>query len=299
MMSSCGVYGSTLSDDGNGVKRILQPTEDKYVKKIDMSRQIRFEFIETRLFWGDGLTAGELAEAFGITRQSAQSAIDDYRRRHPRQMRYDPKRKRHVPKSSFSPNYIRKAPIKFLDYLRGQTLAGFYREERGWSDIELTDVDRLLRPDLPIEPIRTVLSALLQKQVVHIDYRSKNRESATTRSISPNHLVFADDRYHLRAYCHHQKYFLDFALSRISRAEMTDEEWVSSVEDDGWNTFVALRFRPNPALPEEAREAVLKHYETGDSGCRVVKCREAIAYYIKRKLLTSDNKFGTPLWELF
>jgi len=271
---------------------------NKHVKKLDMPRQIRFEFIETRLFWGDGLTAGGLAEAFGITRQSAQSAIDDYRRRHPRQMRYDPKLKKHVPEASFSPIYIRKEPIKFLDYLRGQTLAGFYREERGWSDIELTDVDRLLRPDLPLEPIRTVLSALLQKQVVHIDYRSKNRESATVRSISPNHLVFADDRYHLRAYCHHQQHFLDFVLSRISRAEITNEEWVSSVEDDGWNTFITLCFRPNPALPKEAREAVLKHYETGDGNRRIVKCREAIAYYIKRKLLSSDNKFGVALWEM-
>jgi hypothetical protein len=271
---------------------------DEPVKKLDISRQIRFEFIETRLFWGDGLTAGDLAEAFGITRQSAQSAIEDYRRRHPWQMKYAPKLKKHVPEASFSPNYIRMAPVQFLDYLRGQTLAGFYREERGWSDIDLTDVDRLLRPDLPVEPIRTVLSALLQKQVVHIDYRSKNRESATSRSISPNHLVFADDRYHLRAYCHHMEAFLDFVLSRISRAETTDGEWVSSVEDDGWNTFVTLCFRPNPALPEEAQEAVLKHYQTGDSSRRIIKCREAIAFYIKRKLLSSDNKFGVALWEM-
>ncbi len=298
MLSSCGMFESTLSEDGKEVKTEITPKENKHVKKLDISRQIRFEFIETRLFWGDGLTAGDLAEAFGITRQSAQSAIEDYRRRHPRQMKYDPKRKRHVPESSFTPNYIRKAPVRFLDYLRGQTLAGFYREERGWSDIELTDVDRLLRPDLPVEPIRTVLTALLQKQVVHIDYRSKNRDSATTRSISPNHLVFADDRYHLRAYCHHQEVFLDFVLSRISRAEITDAEWVSSVEDHGWNTFVTLCFRPNPGLPEEARDAILKHYETGESGCWRITCREAIAYYIKRKLLSSDNKFGMGLWEM-
>ncbi len=298
MMSSCGIFESTLNDDVEEVKGEITPKENIHVKKLDMSRQIRFEFIETRLFWGDGLTAAELAENFEITRQSAQGAIEEYRRRHPRQMTYDASRKRHIPDPSFEPRYIRPEPIRFLDYLRGQSLVGFYREEQGWSDIELTDVDRLLRPTLPLEPIRTVLSALLQKQVVHIDYRSKNRESAMVRSISPNHLVFADDRYHLRAYCHHQQFFLDFVLSRISRAEITNEEWVSSIEDAAWNTVVTLRFRPNPALPLEAREAILKHYETGESGRRMINCREAIAYYIKRKLLSSDNKFGMALWEM-
>ncbi|MCF8142441.1 MAG: WYL domain-containing protein [Deltaproteobacteria bacterium] len=279
------------------VKKKEGPIRNKHVKKLDMFMLARFEFIETRLFWGEGLRASDLAEAFGITRQSAQTTIDDYRRRHPRQMRYDPKRKRHVPEDSFSPSYIRTAPIRFLDYLRGQTLAGFYREERGWSDIELTDVDRLLRPELPLETIRTVLSALLRKQVVQINYRSKNLESLTVRSISPNHLVFAEDRYHLRAYCHQKQYFLDFVLSRILWAEITNEEWVSSAEDKIWNTFTTLRFRPNPKLPMETQDAVLKNYETQESGYRIVRCREALAYYIKRKLLSSNNKYGTPLWE--
>jgi predicted DNA-binding transcriptional regulator YafY len=110
--------------------------------------------------------------------------------------------------------------------------------------------------------------------------------------------VFADDRYHLRAYCHHQQHFLDFVLSRISRADITNQEWVSSAEDDGWNTFVTLHFHPNPKLPAEAREAVLKHYETAMSGCRILTCRQAIAHYIKRKLLSTDNKFHMTLWKM-
>lgn len=261
-----------------------------------MSRRTRFEFIETRLFWGDGLTAGDLADMFGISRQSAQSAIDDYRRRHPRQMVYDLKQKRHVPDQSFEPQYVQTAPIRFLDYLRGQTLVGFYREEQDWSDLELTDVDRLLRPDLPLEPVRTVLSALLQELAVHIDYRSKSQGDLVSRTVSPNHLVFADDRYHLRAYCHARERFLDFVLSRITWAQLSDVEWVSSVEDDEWNAYVELRFRPNPSLPDEAREAILKHYDTQESGCWTVRCRKALAHYVKRKLLAPNDKFGMALW---
>jgi hypothetical protein len=268
----------------------------KHVKKFDMIKQIRFEFIETRLLWGKGLTAKDLTEAFEITRQSAQRTLDEYRQRHPRQMQYDARQKCHVPDSSFEPQYIRKAPLKFLDYLRGQNLVGFYREQRSWTDIEITDVDRHLRPELPLEPIQNVISALLQQQAVHIDYQSKTMDSAKSRSISPNHLIFADGRYHVRAYCHFRERFLDFVLSRILRAETTDEEWVSSAADENWNTFVEIRFYPNPDLPSEVKKAILKNYETEDSGHWIIRCRKALAHYIKRKQLSPNPKFVTALW---
>ena len=262
-----------------------------------MSDSVRFEYIETQLFWGGGLTASELAETFGLSRQSAQRAIDAYRRRYPGRMIYDPRAKRHVAAEGFRPQTIRTEPIRFLDYLRGQALMGYYRDEPDWSDLTLTDVDRLLRPDLPEEPPRTVLTALLQCRVVRIIYRSKSPESVTDRWISPNHLVFADDRYHLRAYCHTVKQFIDLVLSRILRAELTDEDWVSSREDREWNRIVELTFVPNPELPDEAREAILKHYDTPVSGRRTVRCRYALAYYVERKLTAPSRKFdGKPLW---
>ncbi len=263
-----------------------------------MSDSVRFEYIETRLFWGGGLTASELAETFGLSRQSAQRAIDAYRQCHPGQMVYDPRAKRHVAADGFRPRTIRPEPIRFLDYLRGQALMGYYRDEPEWSDLTLTDVDRLLRPDLPEEPTRTVLTALLQCRVVRVIYRSKNPESVTDRWISPNHLVFADDRYHLRAFCHTVERFIDLVLSRIQWAKLTDEEdWVPSHEDREWNRIVELAFIPNPELPAEAREAILKRYDTPVPGRRTVHCRYALAYYVERKLMAPSMKFdGKPLW---
>ena len=57
---------------------------------------IRFAYIETQLFWGDGLSAGELAKFFDSTRQTAQAVINAYRQQHPDQMEYDGSLKRHV-----------------------------------------------------------------------------------------------------------------------------------------------------------------------------------------------------------
>ncbi len=271
---------------------------DTSKQTIDISKQKRFEYIETQLFWGKGLKAGNLAETFGLSRQAAQAVIDSYRNRFPGQMEYNPYRKRHEPSENFKPMFIRTSPISFLDYLRGEKLMSYYRQGEDWSDFEMTDVDRLLRPDLPLRPIRVVLSGLLNHQVVRIDYHSKDREP-DTRSISPNHLIFADERYHIRAYCHKKNAFLDFVLSRISYAELSDEGWVPSREDREWHYIVTLRFKPNPNLPESVQNAILKSYEDKEEvedGCRIVRCKMALAIYVRRNLLADNRKYGMPLW---
>lgn len=258
----------------------------------------RFAYIETELFWGDGVTAGQVASTFGLSRQMAQRAIDRYRKEHPGQMYYAAKQKRHLPMTSFEPHYIRTTPIAFLDYLRGQALVGLYREDQNWSDLAVMDVDRLLRPDLPIPTIRTVLAALRRQQAVMIDYRKKSLEpgAVTSRVISPHHLVFADDRYHIRAFCHTKKRYLDFVLSRIVHAEIATDDWISAEYDREWNEFVELRLKPNPSLPASVQEAVLRGFEKAEPGSRSLRARKALLFYIKRKLLATDQKYNAPIW---
>ena len=71
----------------------------------------RFAYIETRLQWGDGLTARELAETFRLTRQTAQGLIDEYRRRYPGNLHFDPSFKKQLPgESSFPPVTYRRMP---------------------------------------------------------------------------------------------------------------------------------------------------------------------------------------------
>ncbi len=213
-------------------------------------------------------------------------------------MYYDAKQRRHMPAASFEPHYIRTTPIAFLDYLRGQALVGLYREDRDWSDLAVMDVDRLLRPELPVPTIRTVLAALRRRQAVMIDYRKKDLEPGmvTTRVISPHHLVFADDRYHIRAFCHTKERYLDFVLSRIVHAEIAADDWISAEYDREWSEIVELRLQPNPSLPISVREAVLRGFEKVESGFRSIRTRRALLFYIKRRLLAIDPKYNEPLW---
>ncbi|MFA7098261.1 MAG: WYL domain-containing protein [Gammaproteobacteria bacterium] len=272
--------------------------------KLDTSKRVRerFEFIETRLFWGNGITAILISNIFGISRQAAQKTIDDYRSLFPGQIEYNGSRKRHEPTKSFEPHFIRLNPLYFLDYLRGQSLAEYYREESEWSDITVTDVDRLLRPEIPTQPIKKVLYGLLHQKVVSIDYHKKDLEKGglTIRPISANHIVFADNRYHVRGYCHLKKAYRDFVLTRIVYAEILEgEEWVSTSEDKEWNEFIELKYKPNPELAESIRKSILQNYEYKESGIRRIRCRKAIAYYINKKLLAENNKYQKPLWILY
>ncbi len=258
----------------------------------------RMAYIETRLLWGEGLTARGLGDAFDISRPVAQKSIQTYRNMFPNQMTYDASQKCHMATSDFKARFIKQEPLKFLDYLRGETLTGYYKEERDWSDFEVEDVNLKLRHKLSFKIVKRIFTALKRKQTLSIEYKKKAIESGecTERIISPNHLVFAGNRYHVRAYCHLRHRFRDFVLSRIVSAELSPEDWIPSNEDREWNERITLSFKPNPLLPKSVQQAILRDYDTDESGKWCINCRKAMAHYIKHILMTPDKKLSIPLW---
>jgi hypothetical protein len=259
----------------------------------DMVR--RFAFIETRLLWGGGFTASELAAAFGIARQNAQQTIASYHRKHPRQMVYDRSHHRQVLAEDFRAHYIRDDAGRFLDYQRAIAHTALYHDDPSWVDLPFSDADNLSRPRYDKEATRAVLAALRRRDIVEVDYWSK--QSTRVRRISPHHLVFADGRYHVRAYCHDQCQWLDFVLPRIVAAQPVDGAWVSDVGDKDWHERRDLSFVVNPALPQSARAAVRIDYLSPGTERYVVKgVRTALAMYVQRRLCRRDWRFEIPLW---
>ncbi|MFO1433034.1 MAG: WYL domain-containing protein [Candidatus Competibacteraceae bacterium] len=254
----------------------------------------RFAFIESWVYWGDGLSAQELGKVFGLARQTAQGVIDSYRRQHPGALKYDEHRRRQLATPDFQPHYIQESPAAFLDHLRAQAMNAYYMQDQEWDELPFYDVDHWLRPQLHREPIKALLTALLEHKNITLYYQSKL--SARLREFSPNALIFAGNRYHIRGYCHLQQAFLDFVLSRIVQAEPSTTDWVSSRDDKAWNNFVTLRFQPHGELPEEARSALLHDFPMDAGGAYAVRCREALAFYITRELTAIDPRFSLPRW---
>lgn len=255
----------------------------------------RFAFIEARLLWADGVTATELADHFGIARPNAQQSIANYAKRYPGQLRYDSRQRRQVPTETFRPRYIRDGVSRFLDYQRASSYTAHFYDEPGWSDLPFTDADALARPLYDQAAVRKALTALRRRCVVTMGYWAK--AGARTRRISPHHLVHADERYHLRAYCHETEKFLDFNLARIVTAELADEAWVSDQTDRAWHRRVDLAFEINPALPSETQAALRQdHIKEGEPTLTIPGVREAIAFYVRRRFLRVDQQFKQPLW---
>lgn len=258
----------------------------------DMMR--RFAYIETQVLWGDGLTAGDLGAAFGIARQNAQAVVKAYRQRHPENLVYDRRRKRHVRAERFEARYIKKDPYLFLDYQRGMALAGYFQVADDWADLPFQDADRLLRPHLDGEAIRVVLTALRQRRTVKVVYLAKG--GARQRLLSPHQLVYADNRYHLRAFCHFRQIGRDFVLSRIQQAEFSREDWISGKYDEEWHRMETLRFDLNPELPEETRASLWLAYALDDRGCLTITLRKALSKYVVRRMTRPDAALKLPFW---
>lgn len=261
--------------------------------KHDMLR--RFSFIEARLLWAGGLTANDLAAAFGIARQNAQQSITTYARRHPGQLKYDRHQRRQVPTDAFEVRYIRDDVGRFLDYQRAVAHTALFYDEPDWADLPFTDADRFTHPLYDKDAARTALSALRRRMIVVIGYWAMR--GARTRRISPHHLVYADGRYHLRAYCLETEKFRDFAIARIVTAKLSDEPWISEADDKEWHERIDLEFEINPQLDDDAKAALEKDYMTAGASTLVIKgARRAIAYYIERRFTRIDHRYHLPLW---
>lgn len=256
----------------------------------------RFAYIETCLYWGVGITARQLGETFQIARQNAQATIDAYRQLHPNSMVYQPSRKRHEATDSFTPHYINQEPRRYLNYLRGNSLANQFWEDEEWSGLPVQDVDTLFRPYLETATVRKVVTAIQTQQALHLEYHAKVGIQHLT--VAPNQLVYASQRYHLRAYCYDWNKFIDLVLSRILRAELSDEDWVSSEEDTEWNRYVELQFIPNPALPEALKKTLLLDFRL-DENVYTIPVREALSAYVLREMERLDWKHKIPLWIRF
>lgn len=255
---------------------------------------MRFAFIESRVYWGNGFTAQQLATAFSLSRPHAQTVIDRYNQLHPNALWFDSKKRRQVAGPDFQPNYIRPATTPFLDYVRGQALIAYYLENAELIDLPFEDVERLLTPRLERRPLQAALQGLYEQKAVVLHYRAKT--GANLREISPHHLVFASNRYHLRAFCHVTRFFLDFSLARILYSELSTTPWVSARDDEEWDEIVTLHFRLNTELPLEAQDALRCDFSLDQDDSFSIRCRKAVRLYVRRSLLAVDEQFKMPRW---
>lgn len=256
-----------------------------------------FSYIETLLRWGDGVNTTDLKTAFGMNKKTAQKVITAYYEAYESNITYDCSKRRHVKKVEFkSKNNAIMDSLKFLNYLRGKHLCDLYydNEVGEWSDVSVKDFNRLIIPTLNYEIIHPVIVALRHRYTLAIKYLAKDpKDTLTIRTISPNRLVFAKNRYHIHAYCHSKECHLDFVLSRILHAKILNRyEYVGIEKSKEWNTRVKLTLEPAPTLDQKSRDALLIHFPQVVDGKLIIECSKTEAFYVKSELGVKDDNTG-------
>jgi predicted DNA-binding transcriptional regulator YafY len=138
-----------------------------------------------------------------------------------------------------------------------------------------------------------MLSAIQNEQTLSVLYHSN--DDKLRRTLSPHHLVYVNHRYHVRAYCHVDKVFLDFTLARMKAIKTSSLVWKAAIDDEQWNQYFQLCFKINPALPESVQSMMKIDYQlTGNEHC--ICTRKALRFYILRVMEQRHSLHNMPLW---
>jgi len=245
----------------------------------------RLEFIEFRLFWEGGINRADIMERFSVSVPQASKDLSLYEEKAPGNLVYDKRQKRYLAAPGFKPAFLKPEADIYLSQLRSVSDRVVSTEETWLSDMPETDAMPVPHRLVDVDVLRALLTAIRRQRAVEILYQSMNpaRSKPTWRWITPH--AFGNDslRWHVRAYCHIDKKFKDFLLSRCLEARGDGESGASPEDDVFWNETFQVVLSPNPELSQNQRAVVAQDYDMkGDQVS--VPVRRALLYYFEKRL---------------
>lgn len=266
------------------------------VYKLRWGVERRLEFIEFRLFWEGGVNRSDIMKEFGVSMPQASKDLALYQERAPGNIRYDRSRKKYFSQDSFQPKYIIPDADAYLEWKTENTTSN--KCFTGYQDKALSYMDKLPTPQRRIDTnvLRSLLGCVREKLSIEILYQSMNvaRPKPEWRRISPH--AFGNDglRWHTRAFCHIDRKFKDFILSRCLDIRLFDKAGVDAVDDKYWIEYFAVILCPNPKLSVSQQEVIAWDFVM-QNGEVVVPVRRALLYYFSKRLrLDRADNIGDP-----
>jgi predicted DNA-binding transcriptional regulator YafY len=263
----------------------MEHVVDKPAAKPRWGAEQRLEFIEFRLFWDGSVNRSDITERFGVSTPQASADLAQYRERAPENMRYDSSGKRYLPSETFEPRILRPNAERYLAQMRA--LAEDVISPLDTWMLPLADVGVTPVPSRRVDPetLRFFLTAIRTEHSVHIEYQSLNdsRPEPMWRWITPH--AFGTDglRWHVRAFCHIERAFKDFIISRCLAVGKMGPPEAKSSDDQEWQTFFTVVLIPNPKLSAAQQKTIERDYGMIDGRCEL-PVRLALLYYLDKRL---------------
>lgn len=261
----------------------------------------RLEFIEFRLFWEGGINRADIMDTFGVSVPQASKDLSLYEEKAPGNLRYDKREKRYIASETFKPTFLNPEPDRYLTQLRTVSDRIVTREETWLSDMPEADAMPVPHRRVDVDVLRALLSAVRERRAVEIHYQSMNpeRPEPKWRWITPH--AFGNDglRWHVRAFCHIDRKFKDFVLSRCLDARGDQEPGAAPEDDRFWNETFDVVLSPNPALSKSQQQIIAQDFSMSDNRV-TVPVRKALLYYFQKRLrldaiAAMDGPHETPV----
>jgi predicted DNA-binding transcriptional regulator YafY len=156
------------------------------------------------------------------------------------------------------------------------------------NDPILTDKDRLsdaisFRTAAPalfeVSVLQTLLTAIVQRRSVVIDYWAPSRNTQESRKVDPYHIAACDGQYYLFAHCHSRNALRQFVPARIRAIELTETVFE----------------RPDSFQVDDYLSGSLAVFGCGRNNPRTVKLRFTgqSVHYIRERLWHPTQQFET------
>jgi hypothetical protein len=245
----------------------------------------RLEFIEFRLYWEGGINRADIMEQFGVSVPQASKDLSLYEEKAPGNLVYDKSEKRYCASEEFRNVFLKPDADRYLTQLRTVADSTVMPQETWLSTAPTVDSTPVPHRRVDVDVLRLIVEAIRRHRALKVRYQSMNakRPEPMWRWISPH--AFGNDglRWHVRAYCHIDRKFKDFILSRCLDAKGDDEAGAPPDRDVHWNKFFDVVLVPNPMLSEEQQKVIAQDYSMANKRV-TVPVRNALLYYFRRRL---------------
>jgi len=149
------------------------------------------------------------------------------------------------------------------------------------------------RNQVESEIVRSIISALIDKKPLRMQYHSKT--AITWRTISPHVIIKVAGRLHLRAFDHLRNEYRDFVLPRISQIGNLEGEsraYVGREHDHEWSTYVSVKIKEKAVFSETETQAVRMEFGLNEYGMKTIQVRKAVAPYL---VDAKNDNFRSPV----
>jgi predicted DNA-binding transcriptional regulator YafY len=164
---------------------------------------------------------------------------------------------------------------------------------------------RHVDPDI----LKRCIATIRGGKSIEVLYQSMNphRPEAAWRRISPHAFAYDGMRWHVRAFCHLDRRFKDFILSRCRQLRDEGEPGALAADDKPWVTSFDVILKPNPDLTDSQQATIAEDYGM-KNGEAVFPVRRALLYYFEKRLRldldpTKDKPAEKPVivanWDAF